>query len=112
METRQITDVTGIGPAAAAQLAERGIRTVEDLKNATVEEIRAIPGFGVARAEAVRKAAAQLLGEPAPTAGKEKGKKDKGEMGKGKEKKKKKGKKSDKDKKKKGKGKKGKKGKK
>lgn len=119
MKTRQLTDVTGIGSATAAQLGERGIRTVEDLKNATVEAIRAIPGFGVARAEAVRRAAARLLGEmagtPAPrrsgaeqpegagTGKREKGKGEKGKREKGKDKKKdkKKPKKRDKEKKKK-----------
>ncbi len=113
-----ITDISGIGPAAAAALDEHGIKTLASLARASVEKISAVPGFSEARAARVIAAASELLAttatnqpdvaevDEAAAAG-NKGKKDKKDKRKGKGKKGKKGKK-DKDKK----GKKGKKGKK
>ena len=104
-----ITDITGIGPAAAEALAEHRIKTVARLATASIETITAIPGFSAARAEWVIAAAGELLAEsgttPAATdTGKESSNKDKKDK---KDKKKKKKKKKGKDKKKgKGKGKK------
>ena len=94
-----ITDITGIGPAAAETLAEHRIKTVARLATASVETITAIPGFSAARAERVIAAAGELLAEsgttPAATdTGKESSNKDK------KDKKKKKKKNKGKDKKK------------
>jgi Holliday junction resolvasome RuvABC DNA-binding subunit len=99
-----ITDITGIGPAAAAALAEHHIKTVAHLATASVETITAIPGFSTARAEQVIVAASELLAASAiaPSSAREEqnpGKKDKSDK---KDKKKGKGKKD----KKKGKGKK------
>jgi len=108
-----IIDITGIGPAAAATLAEHRIRTVASLAKASVETISAIPGFSEARAAQVIAAAAELLGTPGVTpAAKDKGgasggkttaagkdKKDKKKKGKGKDKGKGKGKGKKKDKK-------------
>jgi len=101
-----ITDITGIGPAAAAALGEQGFDSLKALARASVEQVSAVPGFSTARAQKVIAAAAELLatstaeaatsGEPA-TGDKEKKKKDKKKGGKDKKKK---------DKKKKGKGKK------
>lgn len=65
MEQAKITDVTGIGPGTAGRLAAHGLRTVAALAAASLEEIRAVPGFGVARAAAVREAARRLL-DPSP----------------------------------------------
>ena len=56
-----IIDITGIGPAAAATLAEHRIRTVASLARAPVEKITAVPGFSEARAARVIAAAAELL---------------------------------------------------
>jgi Holliday junction resolvasome RuvABC DNA-binding subunit len=108
-----IIDIPGIGPAAAAALAEHSIKTLTDLAKASVETISAVPGFSEARATRVIDAARDLLPAPAETipekdtgSGKEKkggkGKKGKGKgKGKGKKKdKKNKGKKKDKGKKK------------
>jgi hypothetical protein len=123
-----ITDISGIGPAAAAVLHEHGIKTLASLARAPVEKISAVPGFSEARATRVIAAASELL---AATATKQpddaeanaaaeaaeagsKGKKDKKDKpkGKGKKGKKDKGKKDKKGKKGKGKGKAKKKGKK
>jgi len=97
-----ITDITGIGPAAAEALAEHRIKTVARLATASVETITAIPGFSAARAEWVIAAAGELLAEsgttPATTdTGKESSNKDKKDKkkkkkNKGKDKKKGKGK--------------------
>ena len=105
-----INDIPGIGPAAAAALAEHRIKGLVSLSRASIEQIAAIPGFSEARAARVIGAAAELLeasGTTPPAT--EKGaavKKDKA-AGKDKKDKKKKGKGKDKKKdKKKGKGKK------
>jgi len=123
-----ITDISGIGPAAAAALHEHGIKTLASLARAPVDKISAVPGFSEARATRVIAAASELL---AATATKQpddaeanaaaeaaeagsKGKEDKKDKpkGKGKKGKKDKGKKDKKGKKGKGKGKAKKKGKK
>jgi hypothetical protein len=57
----EIIDIPGIGPAAAAALAEHGIKSVASLSEATIERITAIPGFSEARAAGVIAAAAELL---------------------------------------------------
>ena len=92
-----ITDITGIGPAAAEALAEHRIKTVARLATASVEKITAIPGFSAARAEWVIAAAGELLAEsgttPATTdTGKESSNKDKKDKKDKKKKKKNKGK--------------------
>jgi hypothetical protein len=91
-----ITDITGIGPAAAEALAEHRIKTVANLATASVETITAIPGFSAARTERVIAAAGELLAEsgttPAATdtekESSNKDKKDKKKKNKGKDKKK------------------------
>ena len=45
----EISDISGIGPAATNALAEYGIRELADLAHASVEKISAIPGFSEAR---------------------------------------------------------------
>ncbi|MCG6899118.1 MAG: helix-hairpin-helix domain-containing protein [Gammaproteobacteria bacterium] len=56
-----ITDIPGIGPAAAAALGEHKITSVARLAGASVETISAVPGFSEARATRVISAAAELL---------------------------------------------------
>ena len=56
-----ITDITGIGPAAAAALAEQGFSSLKALAKASVEQVSAVPGFSAARAQKVIAAAAELL---------------------------------------------------
>jgi transcription termination factor NusA len=64
-----LSDVKGLGPSSANDLARHGIKTVEDLAKASIPEISAVPGFGEARAARVKAAAAELLGSgAAPTA--------------------------------------------
>ena len=96
-----ITDITGIGPAAANALSEHGFSSLRALARASVAQVSAVPGFSTARAEKVIAAAAELQATPeaeTAAAASDKPKKDR------KEKKKKDKKKKDK----KGKGKKGK----
>ena len=56
-----IIDIPGIGPAAAAALAEHSINTLTDLAKASVETVSAVPGFSEARAIKVIAAANALL---------------------------------------------------
>ena len=56
-----LTDVSGIGPAAAALLTAAGIKTAEDLADASVAEISAVKTFGPARAALVKEAASTLI---------------------------------------------------
>ncbi|MGD8629202.1 MAG: helix-hairpin-helix domain-containing protein [Gammaproteobacteria bacterium] len=60
-----IIDITGIGPAAAAALAEHGFGSVKALARASVAQVSTVPGFSSARAEKVIAAAAQLQAAPA-----------------------------------------------
>jgi len=99
-----ITDISGIGPAAAETLAEHRIKSLAGLARASVEKISAIPGFSEARAAKIIAAAAELLtasgstppAEKTSSGGKgqkdKKDKKDKKKKDKNKEKKKGKGK--------------------
>ncbi len=64
-----VADIRGIGSFTAKALAEAGIDTVEDLADATIEQITAIRGFGKIRAKTVRKAAGALLGRKKVTEG-------------------------------------------
>lgn len=108
-----ITDISGIGDATAQRLKTHGIASVEDVAQASIEQLAAVPGIGDSRAGALRESARGLLpdasasdespeaspapaGDDAGTGGRKdgKGKKNK------KEKKKRKGKKNGKDKKK------------
>jgi len=100
-----ITDIAGIGPAAAMALDEHGFSTIESLATASIETLAAVPGFSTTRAAKVIAAAGALLPAQANTGDKPE-KKAKGRKKDKKEKKGKKGKKDKKDKK----GKKGKKG--
>jgi len=104
-----IIDIPGIGPAAAATLAEHRIKGLVSLANSSVEKIATIPGFSEARATQIIAAANELLAASEITppakdkgaaakkekaAGKDqKDKKKKKNKGKGKDKKKDKGKK-------------------
>jgi len=76
-----ITDITGIGPAAAAALGEQGFDSLKALARASVEQVSAVPGFSAARAQKVIAAAAELLAtipaEPTVTDEPEKDRKDK-----------------------------------
>ena len=100
--TQAITDIAGIGPAAAAALGEQGFNSLKALAKASVEQVSTVPGFSAARAQKVIAAATELLAtstaetgtsdEPEKS-GKDKKKKDKkkkdkkGKKGKGKNKK-------------------------
>jgi hypothetical protein len=84
-----ITDIPGIGPAAAATLGEHGIKSLAGLANSSVEKINTVPGFSEARAVKVLAAATELLVASGPTPADkvkkpEKAKKDKKKKGKGK----------------------------
>ena len=91
-----ITDIPGIGPAAAETLAEHRIRSLAGLARASIEKIAAIPGFSEARATIIIAAAADLTaasgttpaatdeGTPEKSDKDKKGKKKKKNKGKGK----------------------------
>ncbi len=61
MSQTQLTAVNGVGPATAKHLAAHGLDSAEALAAASIEDIAAVPGFGPARATAVRQAASMLL---------------------------------------------------
>jgi predicted RecB family nuclease len=56
-----LTNIKGIGPSTAEDLQAHGIESTEDLANASVSEISAVPGFGAVRAQQIKEAAAALL---------------------------------------------------
>lgn len=62
-----LSDIKGLGPSSVKALASKGIKTVEDLAQADIVQIRAVPGFGEARAASVKAAAAQLVRSAAAT---------------------------------------------
>ena len=93
-----IIDITGIGPAAAAALADHGLGSLKALASASVDKVSAVPGFSAARAQKAIAAAAELLAsntETGAAAGQSKAPKDK-KSGKDKKDKKKKDKKKNK----------------
>jgi predicted flap endonuclease-1-like 5' DNA nuclease len=63
-----LTNVRGIGESTARDLQAHGIMTCEDLANASIEEISAVPGFGPARAKSARESAAAAVQASAPVA--------------------------------------------
>jgi transcription termination factor NusA len=58
---KAIVDVKGIGPASAALLIQKGIRTVEDLAAATIAQLTVVQGFSDIRAARVIEEAKALL---------------------------------------------------
>jgi predicted RecB family nuclease len=56
-----LSDVKGLGPSSVKALASNGIKSVEDLAQADIALISAVPGFGAARAANVKAAAVELL---------------------------------------------------
>ncbi len=81
-----LTSVSGIGPAAAAVLAQHGFTSAEQLAASVIEELVKVPGFGQARAATTLRAARSLVegaAQPVPAKGK-KAKPAKGGKAKGK----------------------------
>lgn len=64
MATNTLTDISGIGAAAAARLVEAGFNTVEDVAKASVDVLGAVKGMGTARAARVIASAQSLLDTP------------------------------------------------
>jgi len=91
-----ITDITGIGPAAAATLAEHRLGSLKALARASVEKVSAVPGFSAARAQKVIAAAAELLASATETTSPDKPAKTRKDKKSGKDKKRKDKKKKDK----------------
>jgi len=58
---KTLTDVQGIGDAAARVLADRGIRSVKALAKAETTRLTDIPGFGEIRAQTVIRAAREMM---------------------------------------------------
>jgi len=46
-----LTSISGIGPAAAEVLKQHGFKAAEDIANATIAELSAVPGFGEIRSK-------------------------------------------------------------
>lgn len=61
MTTNTLTDISGIGAAAAARLVEAGFTTVEDVAKASADVLGAVKGMGAARAARVIASAQSLL---------------------------------------------------
>lgn len=62
--TTPITEVRGIGASTAAVLAKHGFSSAEDLANASIADIAAVPGFGESRAQKIIDAANDRLNNP------------------------------------------------
>ena len=89
MSQTELTKISGVGEATAAELWRAGLHSVADVAAAAIEDIAAVPGFGYVRAQRVRALAKDMtdndsadvgavvtLGD-APVAKKSKHKKDK-----------------------------------
>ena len=63
--TSPLTKILGIGPASAQTLTEHGYHSVEDIADATVDAISAIPGFGTIKATQVIISAVDLTRQTA-----------------------------------------------
>lgn len=57
----ELTQISGIGDAAASRLSEAGFATIEDIARATPESLGAVHGFGPARAATIIAAARSLV---------------------------------------------------
>lgn len=62
---RPLTDITGIGPAAAALLQAAGFASAEDVAQSTPDALSTVRGFGPARSATIIKSATALCGKPA-----------------------------------------------
>ncbi|OIQ00289.1 MAG: hypothetical protein AUK35_03990 [Zetaproteobacteria bacterium CG2_30_46_52] len=71
----QVTDISGIGEATAALLAEHGLDSVKALKKGGVKQLMSVPGFGEIRANAVFVAIEELNEGEITTTKKESGNK-------------------------------------
>lgn len=65
-----LLEVKGIGPASVKLLAETGINSAEDLADAKLGRVIAIPGFSELRANRVMQAARDLARPPVVATGK------------------------------------------
>ncbi|MBF0251493.1 MAG: helix-hairpin-helix domain-containing protein, partial [Alphaproteobacteria bacterium] len=67
MDKHTLTDIKGVGKAAAERLQEAGFKTVDDVAGASVDALSKVSGFGGERAKTIIAAAKALDGgEPAP----------------------------------------------
>ena len=58
-----ITLIPGVGQHTAEVLAQHGFASVADIAGASVDQLRALPGFGAVRATGIIDAANRLLDE-------------------------------------------------
>lgn len=61
-----LTKIQGIGPSAAAQLAEAGFETIESIASATPSELGKVSGFGLARSQRTIAAAQKITETVSP----------------------------------------------
>ncbi|MDQ6950435.1 MAG: helix-hairpin-helix domain-containing protein [Mariprofundales bacterium] len=59
-----LTEITGVGEATAAVLADHGFISVQSLAEATIEQLTQVPSFGAARAQATIQAAMKVANLP------------------------------------------------
>ncbi len=69
-----LTDITGIGPAAATMLTKYGFDSAEAIASSDVESLCVVPGFGPVRAQGVILAAKAVASVDEKKAKKPKGK--------------------------------------
>jgi hypothetical protein len=63
--SKTLTQISGVGPDTAKLLVEQGLTSPSEIAGASIERLCAVPGFSMARAGRVIKAANELLTAPA-----------------------------------------------
>lgn len=59
---KSVNEIDGVGPALSKLLTEAGFKNAEAIAKSSLEQLRAIPGIGAARAAAILSAAQALVG--------------------------------------------------
>ncbi|MBM3237832.1 transcription termination/antitermination protein NusA [Candidatus Poribacteria bacterium] len=61
IESLPITELSGVGEKTAQKLREKAYSTIASIARATIEELAAVPGIGVAMAKKIHKSAIELM---------------------------------------------------
>ena len=69
MSQTELTTISGVGEATAAELWRAGLRSVADVAAAAIEDIAAVPGFGYVRAQRVRAQAKDMTKDDSAAVG-------------------------------------------
>jgi len=62
-ETKKITDIKGVGDATAKELEKRGVKSVEDLQELSVDELASIKGIGKKTAKEIKEQLKKISSE-------------------------------------------------